>query len=192
MFDRWYVTAIEIGTDAEHTGLGWMAPTRAGSAFEHLLYGQLVPLPFDRSPFETEAVRRDLHDYAVYDGETGYRPSTAGAVPVARRTGRCGGGPAGYRAYWWCLGHPRRGRGRRRLLRLFSHANHAVTTHLVSAALTGWLVEDSTGVDLAASILEEPPAVEDGHVHLPDRPGHGYRLDRDAVAEFAVRSDINE
>lgn len=73
-----------------------------------------------------------------------------------------------------------------------SHANHTVSAHLVSAVPTGWLVEYFTGGDLAAAILEQPPAVENGHVHLPDRTGHGYRLDHDSVEEFAVRSDIHE
>jgi galactonate dehydratase len=35
-------------------------------------------------------------------------------------------------------------------------------------------------------LLEEPIEVEDGHAEVPDSPGLGYRVDRDALEEFAV------
>ncbi|SFT07551.1 hypothetical protein SAMN04488556_4255 [Halostagnicola kamekurae] len=34
--------------------------------------------------------------------------------------------------------------------------------------------------------MEELPEFEDSHVILPDRPGHGYRVDSDAREEYAV------
>ncbi|MFC6941143.1 mandelate racemase/muconate lactonizing enzyme family protein [Salinirubellus sp. GCM10025818] len=336
VFDRWYVTAIEVGTDEGHTGLGWMASTRAGAVFEHLLDDQFVPLLADRSPFETEAIRRDLRDHAVYYGETGMSAypravidialwdlkAKAADVPLYRLLGGEDGrvkayassldaglsldelrerhgrrADEGFTAFktkvgtrrpseeaervaavreavgpgaevfvdanqawtvketvevvgaidehgvdwveepiseWNLDGHariasridpplatgemfyrPERFRwlaerdgldvAQPDLIRaggvsgvldvarvaadhhvpLCPHANHAVSAHLVSAAPTGRLVEYFTGGDLAAAILEEPPAVEDGHVHLPDRPGHGYHLDPEAVEAFA-------
>jgi D-arabinonate dehydratase len=337
VFDRWYVTAIEVGTDEGYTGLGWMASTRAGAVFKHLLDDQFVPLLADRSAFETEAVRRDLRDHAVYYGETGMSAYPRAAIDVALWDLKAkaadaplywllGGEEDRVRAYassldaglsldelrerhgrradegftafktkvgdkrpseeaerlaavreavgpdreifvdanqawtvketidvveaidehdvgwveepiseWDLDGHrrvadrigpplatgemfyrPKRFRwltergglevAQPDLIRagglsgvldvarvaadshvpLCPHANHAVSAHLVSAAPTGWLVEYFTGGDLAAAILEKPPAVEDGHVHLPDRPGHGYRLDGDAVETLGV------
>lgn len=337
VFDRWYVTAIEIGTDEGHTGLGWMASTRAGAVFKHLLDDQFVPLLSDRSPHETEAIRRDLRDHAVYYGETGMSAypravidialwdlkAKAAETPLYRLLGGEDGrvqayassldaglslselgdrhgrrADEGFTAFKTKVGNRRPAEEAERLaavreavgpdgeifvdanqawtvketlnvvetidehgvgwveepisewdldghsrvadriapplatgemfyrperfrwlaerggldvaqpdlvraggvsgvldvarvaadhhVPLCPHANHAVSAHLVSAAPTGWLVEYFTGGDLAAAILEEPPVVEDGHVHLPDRPGHGYRLDRDAIEAFAV------
>ena len=336
-FDRWHVTAVEIETDAGRTGLGWMASTRAGTVFKHLLDDQFVPLLSGRNPAATEAIRRDMRDHAVYYGETGMSAYPRAAIDIAlwdlkaraaemplyrllggeddavqayassldaglslpdlrerhgeradegftafktklgdkspeeeaERVGavREAVGPEGEifvdsnQAWtvkeaidvveavdehdvgwveepiseWDLAGHgrladridpplatgemfyrPERFRwlaerggmevAQPDLVRaggvsgvldvarvaadyhvpMCPHANHAVSAHLVSAAPTGWLVEYFTGGDLAAAILEEPPAVEDGRVHLPDRPGHGYRLDPEAVEEYAV------
>ncbi|MFB6191917.1 MAG: mandelate racemase/muconate lactonizing enzyme family protein [Haloarculaceae archaeon] len=336
-FDAWQVTAVEIDTDAGHTGLGWMASTRAGAVFEHLLSDQFVPLLDGRDPFATEAIRRDLRDHAVYYGETGMSAYPRATIDVAlwdikaKAAGQplyrlLGGEDDRVRAYassldaglsvaelrerhgrraeegftafktkvgdkrpreeaervaavreavgpdaeifvdanqawtveetiavvdaidehgvgwveepiseWDLAGHgrvadridpplatgemfyrPERfrwlaergalGVAQPDLIRaggvsgvldvarvaadchvpLCPHANHAVSAHLVSAAPTGRLVEYFTGGDLAAAILADAPAVEDGHVHLPDRPGHGYRLDPAAVEAYAV------
>lgn len=72
---------------------------------------------------------------------------------------------------------------------LAPHANYALSGHVVSAAPTGWLVEYFTGHDMQADIFEDPPTVSDGHLHLPDEPGHGYRIDPDARTEYEVTFD---
>ncbi|MDX1746100.1 MAG: mandelate racemase/muconate lactonizing enzyme family protein [Halobacteriales archaeon] len=336
-FDQWQVTAVEIGTDTGETGMGWMASTRAGRVFKHLLDDQFVPLLAGRDPFATEAVRAALRDHAVYYGETGMSAypraiidialwdlkAKAASEPLYRLLGgeddavqayassldaglsledlhdrhrtrseegftafktKVGDKPPAVEAErvgtvrdavgdeaeifidsnqawtvketievteavdvhnvgwveepiseWNLAGHrrvadridpplatgemfyrPERFRwlaerggmevAQPDLIRaggvsgvldvsrvaadhhlpLCPHANHAVSAHLVSAAPTGWLVEYFTGGDLAAAILETPPQVADGHVHLPDRPGHGYRLDREAIERYAV------
>jgi len=70
-------------------------------------------------------------------------------------------------------------------VRFVPHIHYAVSAHLVSAAPTGEMVEYVPEYD-AAPVLADPPAVEDGTVHLPDRPGHGYRIDPDARGAFGV------
>ena len=337
VFDTWHVTAVELGTDAGMTGLGWMASSRAGSVFKHLLDDQFVPLLPGRDPFATEAIRTDLRDHAVYYGETGMSAYPRAAIDIALwdLKGKAAGEPLyrllggeddrirayassldaglslddlhdrhaaraeeGFTAFktkvgdkrpaveaervgtvrdavgpdaeifvdanqawtvsetievvdaidvhdlgwveepiseWDMVGHPRVAdridpplatgemfyrperfrwlaeRGGMEVVQpdliraggvsgvldvarvaadhhlpLCPHANHAVSAHLVSAAPTGWLVEYFTGGDLAAEILERPPTVADGHVHLPDRPGHGYRLDRDGIDAYVT------
>ena len=336
-FDAWHVTAVEVDTDAGHRGLGWMASTRAGGVFKHLLDDQFVPLLAGRDPSATEAIRADLRDQAVYYGETGMSAYPRAAIDIAlwdlkaKAAGEplyrlLGGADDRVQAYassldaglslddlrrrhgeradegftafktkvgdkspaveaervgavreavgpnaaifvdsnqawtvkeaigvveaidvhdvgwveepiseWDLAGHarvadridpplatgemfyrPERFRwlaerggmevvqpdliraggvsGVRDVARIAAdhhlplcpHANHAVSAHLVSAAPTGWLVEYFTGGDLAGAILETPPRVENGHVHLPDRPGHGYELDPEAVEAYAV------
>jgi len=69
-----------------------------------------------------------------------------------------------------------------------AHFYYAVSAHVVSAAPNGWLVEYIPEYDVAP-VLETPPVVEDGRVLLPDRPGHGYRIDPDARADYAVSFD---
>jgi len=68
---------------------------------------------------------------------------------------------------------------------LATHFYYAVSAHVVSAAPTGWLVEYIPEYD-AGPVLEPTPVVEDGRVHLPDEPGHGYRIDPDAKDERLV------
>jgi L-alanine-DL-glutamate epimerase-like enolase superfamily enzyme len=58
----------------------------------------------------------------------------------------------------------------------------------VSAAPTGWIVEYIPEYDVGP-LLDPEPVIEDGRVHLPDRPGHGYRIDPDAKAEHLVTFD---
>jgi L-alanine-DL-glutamate epimerase-like enolase superfamily enzyme len=65
------------------------------------------------------------------------------------------------------------------------HVHYAVSAHLVDAAPTGRMVEYVPEYD-AAPVLADPPTVADGAVHLPDRPGHGYRIDPDARAQYGV------
>ena len=71
---------------------------------------------------------------------------------------------------------------------LATHFYYAVSAHVVSAAPTGTTVEYIPEYDVAP-VLEAPPTVVDGEVHLPDRPGHGYRIDPDAKADRRVRFD---
>ena len=59
---------------------------------------------------------------------------------------------------------------------------------MAAAAPTGWTVEYVPEYDVAP-VLEDPPTVDDGEVHLPDRPGHGYRIDPEARAERRVDFD---
>jgi D-arabinonate dehydratase len=335
-FDAWQVTAVEIDTDAGHTGLGWMASTRAGRVFEHLLADQFVPLLPGRDPFATEAIRRDLRDHAVYYGETGMSAYPRAAIDVAlwdvkaQAAGQplyrlLGGEDGSVRAYassmdahhdveelgplhggfaeegftafktkvgsrspaaeadriaaireavgadaevfvdanqaWtvseairtvramerhgidWVeepisefdlAGHERvagatepplatgeminRPEQFERLLErggmevaqpdliraggvtgattvarlaaahavpVATHFYYVVSAHVVSAAPTGWLVEYIPEYD-AGPVLDPTPVVEDGRVHLPDEPGHGYRIDPEAKAERLV------
>ena len=69
-----------------------------------------------------------------------------------------------------------------------SHFYYAISGHVLSAAPNGRLVEYIPEYDIAP-ILEEPPAIDDGTVVLPDRPGHGYRIDDDAREEYEVVFD---
>jgi L-alanine-DL-glutamate epimerase-like enolase superfamily enzyme len=69
-----------------------------------------------------------------------------------------------------------------------SHFYYAVSAHVVAAAPNGRIVEYIPEYDIAP-VLETPPEVRDGHVILPDRPGHGYRIDPDARTEYEVSFD---
>lgn len=71
---------------------------------------------------------------------------------------------------------------------LATHFYYAVSAHVVSAAPTGWLVEYIPEYD-TAPVLEPTPVVQDGRVHLPDRPGHGYRIDPEAREEYGITFD---
>lgn len=68
---------------------------------------------------------------------------------------------------------------------LATHFYYVVSAHVVSAAPTGWIVEYIPEYDVG-ELLDPTPVVEDGHVYLPDAPGHGYRIDPDAKAEHLV------
>ncbi len=68
------------------------------------------------------------------------------------------------------------------------HFYYAISTHLASAAPTGWIVEYIPEYDIAP-VLERPPTVADGSVELPDSPGHGYAIDPDAREEYEVSFD---
>jgi len=71
---------------------------------------------------------------------------------------------------------------------LATHFYYAVSAHVVSAAPTGRLVEYIPEYDVGP-LLDPEPVIEDGRVHLPDEPGHGYRIDPDAKAEYLVTFD---
>lgn len=59
------------------------------------------------------------------------------------------------------------------------HVHYAVSAHLVSAAPNGLYAEYIPEYD-ASPLLASGPTVRDGHVVLPEEPGHGCRLDPDA------------
>jgi len=69
-----------------------------------------------------------------------------------------------------------------------NHFYYAISAHVVAAVPNGWIVEYIPEYDVA-SVLETPPKIEDGHVVLPDRPGHGYRVDPDARDEYETQFD---
>ena len=71
---------------------------------------------------------------------------------------------------------------------LATHFYYPVSAHVVSAAPTGYVVEYIPEYDVAP-ILDPAPVVEGAQVHLPDRPGHGYRIDPDAKDERLVTFD---
>lgn len=66
-----------------------------------------------------------------------------------------------------------------------SHFYYSVSAHVVSAAPTGMIVEYIPEYDIAP-MLEDPLEIDGGTIELPDRPGHGYRIDPDARAEHEV------
>ncbi|WP_276248893.1 mandelate racemase/muconate lactonizing enzyme family protein [Haladaptatus sp. YSMS36] len=57
-----------------------------------------------------------------------------------------------------------------------THFYYTISSHIVSAAQTGLIVEYIPEYDVGP-VLDPTPVVEDGHVVLPDTPGHGYRID---------------
>ncbi|WP_101296981.1 mandelate racemase/muconate lactonizing enzyme family protein [Halegenticoccus soli] len=67
------------------------------------------------------------------------------------------------------------------------HIYYAVSAHLVSAAPNGRMVEYIPEYDVGG-VVENAPRIEDGRVRLPDEPGHGYRIDPEAKAEYLVPS----
>lgn len=71
---------------------------------------------------------------------------------------------------------------------LATHFYYTVNAHIVAAAPTGFVVEYIPEYDVGP-VLEPSPTIEDGHVVLPDRPGHGYRIDPDAKAPHRVTFD---
>jgi D-arabinonate dehydratase len=68
---------------------------------------------------------------------------------------------------------------------LAPHFYYAISAHVVSAAPTGRIAEYIPAYDVA-EVLADPPTIEDGHVILPDRPGHGYEICDSARDEFEV------
>jgi mandelate racemase len=62
-----------------------------------------------------------------------------------------------------------------------SHLFPEASAHLLSVTPTRHWLEY---VDWASPVLREPPAVVDGHVVVPDRPGTGLEWDEEAVERF--------
>lgn len=67
-----------------------------------------------------------------------------------------------------------------------SHFYYAISAHVIAAATTGMIVEYIPEYDIAP-MLTEPPVVEDGHVIVPERPGHGYAIDPAARDEYEIQ-----
>jgi D-arabinonate dehydratase len=68
---------------------------------------------------------------------------------------------------------------------LAPHFYGLLSAHVVSAAPTGLIAEYIPAYDVR-EILVDPPRIEDGHLLLPDRPGHGYTVAPAARAEYEV------
>lgn len=68
-------------------------------------------------------------------------------------------------------------------VRVGGHVLPEIHVHLLCAAPNGHRVEY---VPRSARLLQEMPAMTDGIMVAPDRPGFGLELDRDAVARFTV------
>ena len=68
-------------------------------------------------------------------------------------------------------------------MEMSSHLFPEVSCHLLAATPTCHWLEF---VDWAEPILEEPLAVKNGHVTIPERPGVGMRWNEDAVKRFAL------
>ena len=69
------------------------------------------------------------------------------------------------------------------------HYNWDLHAHLVAASENGTWVEyfhRDSDVKVFDDVIEAPLTPDDGVIALPDRPGHGIELDRDALAEFEV------
>ena len=69
-----------------------------------------------------------------------------------------------------------------------SHFYYAISSHVIAAVSNGYIVEYIPEYDIAP-LLEEPPEIKDGHVVLPDEPGHGYHIKSDAKEQF--RADLS-
>ena len=68
-------------------------------------------------------------------------------------------------------------------VRVGGHVLPEIHVHLLCAAPNGHRVEY---VPRSARLLQEMPAMTDGMMVAPDRPGFGLELDRDAVTRFTV------
>ncbi|ESP87978.1 mandelate racemase/muconate lactonizing enzyme family protein [Candidatus Halobonum tyrrellensis] len=69
------------------------------------------------------------------------------------------------------------------------HYNWDLHAHLVAASENGTWVEyfhRDSDVKVFDDVIETPLTPEEGVIDLPDRPGHGIELDRDALAEFEL------
>jgi len=71
---------------------------------------------------------------------------------------------------------------------LAPHFYYAVSAHVVSAAPTGMIAEYIPAYDIA-EVLADPPTIDDGHVVLHDRPGHGYEIADGAREQYEVDPD---
>jgi D-arabinonate dehydratase len=65
------------------------------------------------------------------------------------------------------------------------HFYGIVSAHAVSAAPTGLVAEYIPAYDIR-DVLVDPPEIEDGHLLLPNRPGHGYEIAQESRREYEV------
>jgi len=70
-----------------------------------------------------------------------------------------------------------------RNLQVVSHLHEEVSCHLVAAVPNGHMVEY---LPFWHQIYTEPPAVINGLIRIPDRPGLGYELDQQAMAKYRM------
>ena len=68
-------------------------------------------------------------------------------------------------------------------LPIVSHVMPEILVHLVAAAPNGLTVEYMPWM---LALYEETPAIENGMLILPDKPGLGLKFDEDAVKAFTV------
>ena len=65
---------------------------------------------------------------------------------------------------------------------LTPHLIHEISIHVVGALSNGFLVEFMDW--MPKDLFEEIPACKDGMIRIPDRPGHGMALARDAIKKY--------
>ncbi len=70
-----------------------------------------------------------------------------------------------------------------RNLKVVSHLHDEVSCHLVAAVANGLMVEY---LPFWHQLYTEPPAVTNGVIRIPDRPGIGYELDQQAMARYRM------
>lgn len=64
------------------------------------------------------------------------------------------------------------------------HLAPELSIHLLSAIPNGWMAEWVNFYD--QDVFAQPPEIADGHLVVPDRPGHGMALDPEAVKRYRV------
>jgi L-alanine-DL-glutamate epimerase-like enolase superfamily enzyme len=62
------------------------------------------------------------------------------------------------------------------------HLVYEISIHVCGALSNGFLAELMDW--MPADLFEEIPACSDGHVRIPDRPGHGMVLQRGAIQKY--------
>jgi len=70
-----------------------------------------------------------------------------------------------------------------RNLQVVSHLHEEVSCHLVAAVPNGHMVEY---LPFWHQLYTEPPAVTNGVLRIPDRPGLGFELDQQAMARYRM------
>jgi len=62
------------------------------------------------------------------------------------------------------------------------HVAYEISIQICGAISNGFLVELMDW--MPPDLFEELPACKDGHIRIPDRPGHGITLQRGAIAKY--------
>ncbi|MCU4744646.1 hypothetical protein OB955_25555 [Halobacteria archaeon AArc-m2/3/4] len=175
-----YWIVVELETDEGYTGTGWMGSLGFGpDLLSRFVDSQFREHLLGRNPFALEEIVRDLRRQTIYYGELGMSAWPRSAIDVAL----------------WDIQAQAAGQPLYRLLggetgRVRAYASSMDATHEIDelAGLHGKIVEYIPEYDIAP-LLENPPTIEDGEVVLPDRPGHGYRIDPAAKDEYGVSFD---